>query len=84
MTATAEGRSLLLGFPEMLKQLVVLMQDSSVPVSKDAALTLVNITGDEAGISAMLIISQESNNSTDEQNLSFNLIHVCMRYVICM
>lgn len=85
VTATAEGRLLLLGLPELLKQLVVLMQDSSVPVGKDAALALVNITGDEAGISAMLIISQESNSSnTNEQNLSFNLIHVCIRFVICI
>lgn len=83
VTATAEGRLLLLGLPELLKQLVVLMQDSSVPVGKDAALALVNITGDEAGISAMLIISQESNSSnTNEQNLSFNLIHVCIRAIM--
>lgn len=76
MTATADGRELLLKLPEILKQLVILMQDSSVPIRKDATLTLVNITGDESGTNAMLIIS-ESSKSIKEQEYSLNLIEVC-------
>lgn len=78
MTGTAEGRELLLKLPEILKQLVVLTQNSSVPISKDAVLALINITGDESGANAMLIIS-ESSNSIKAQENSFNLIEICMR-----
>ncbi|XP_072749962.1 protein HGH1 homolog [Anoplolepis gracilipes] len=78
VTVTADGREFLLKIPEILKQLVILVQDSADPIRKDAALTLVNITGDEAGTNAMLIIS-ESSNSMKEQEYSLNLIKVCIR-----
>lgn len=78
VTATVDGRELLLKLPEILKQLVILVQDSSIPIRKDAILTLVNITGDESGTNAMLIIS-ESSNSIKEQEYSLNLIEVCLR-----
>ncbi|EZA56027.1 hypothetical protein DMN91_003275 [Ooceraea biroi] len=81
VTATADGRELLLKLPEILKQLVILMQDSSVPISKDAALALINITGDESGTKAMLIIS-EGSNSTEDKKYSLNLVEVCMRAIM--
>ncbi|XP_070161571.1 protein HGH1 homolog [Polyergus mexicanus] len=80
VTATANGRELLLKLPEILKQLTILLQDSSVPIRKDAALTLVNITGDESGTNAMLIISE--SNSIKEQEYSLNLIKICIRIVM--
>ncbi|KAL0102849.1 hypothetical protein PUN28_018266 [Cardiocondyla obscurior] len=92
VTANADGRELLLKLPEMLKQLVTFVQDSSAPISKCAAQALVNITGDEAGTSAILIISESSNatENTDEQNVndlpgqgfSRNLIKICMRIIM--
>lgn len=78
MTATNDGREILLGLAEMLKQLVILTQDSSVPISKDAVSALVNITGDESGTNALLIIS-ESNSSTNTSEYSSNLIEVCIK-----
>ncbi|XP_029161443.1 LOW QUALITY PROTEIN: protein HGH1 homolog [Nylanderia fulva] len=79
-TATADGRELLLKLPEILKQLVILMQDSSDSIGKDAALALVNITGDESGTNAMLIISVKQFNKDKEYSL--NLIEVCMRNIM--
>lgn len=50
------------------------MQDSCPAVSKCVAQTLVNITGDEAGTNAMLIISESSNsaekNTSSKRNVS--------------
>lgn len=58
----------------MLKQLVTLVQDSCASINKCAAKMLVNITGDEAGANAMLIISESSNstekNMSSKQNIS--------------
>ncbi|XP_018371720.1 PREDICTED: protein HGH1 homolog isoform X1 [Trachymyrmex cornetzi] len=88
VTATTDGRELLLKLPEMLIQLVTLVQDSCAAISKCAAQILVNITGDESGTNAMLIIS-ESNNSTEinksdlvTQEPNQNLIKVCLRAIM--
>ncbi|XP_014470537.1 PREDICTED: protein HGH1 homolog [Dinoponera quadriceps] len=81
MTATSDGREILLGLAEILKQLVILTQDSSVPISKDAVSALVNITGDESGTNALLIIS-ESGGSTNTQEYSSNLIEVCIKAIM--
>jgi len=88
VTASADGRELLLKVPEMLKQLVTFVQDSDASISKCAAQALVNITGDEAGTNAMLIIS-ESSSSTEKnisslatQESSQNLIKICMRTIM--
>ncbi|XP_028044886.2 protein HGH1 homolog isoform X2 [Monomorium pharaonis] len=89
VTATTDGRELLLKLPETLKQLVILVQDSCAPISKCAAQTLVNITGDESGTNAMLIIS-ESSNSTEKnksavltaQEPNQNLIKVCLSSIM--
>lgn len=76
VTGSAEGRELLLKLPDLLTQLIALTQDSSTAISKDAALALINITGDEAGASAFLLIS-ETQSKNEKQ--TYNLIHVCMR-----
>jgi len=74
LTATADGRELLLKLPEMLTQLVIFLQDSCAAISKRAAQMLVNITGDESGTNAMVIISESSNltekNKSGKQNAS--------------
>ncbi|XP_018348838.1 PREDICTED: protein HGH1 homolog isoform X2 [Trachymyrmex septentrionalis] len=86
VTATTDGRELLLKLPEILIQLVTFVQDSCAAISKCAAQILVNITGDESGTNAMLIISESSNsteiNKSDlvTQEFSQNLIKVCLRY----
>ncbi|KYN34673.1 hypothetical protein ALC56_11162 [Trachymyrmex septentrionalis] len=87
VTATTDGRELLLKLPEILIQLVTFVQDSCAAISKCAAQILVNITGDESGTNAMLIISESSNsteiNKSDlvTQEFSQNLIKVCLRAV---
>ncbi|XP_034180973.1 protein HGH1 homolog [Osmia lignaria lignaria] len=79
VTGSAEGRELLLKLPDILTQLIALTQDSSAAISKDAALALINITGDEAGASAFLLIS-ETQSKNEKQ--TYNLIHVCMRFIM--
>lgn len=78
LTAIADGRELLLKLPEMLEQLVISTQDPYPPINKCVAQTLVNITGDEAGTNAMLIISESGNstekNTSSKQNIEFDLI----------
>ncbi|KAG7203869.1 hypothetical protein KM043_017923 [Ampulex compressa] len=80
-TGTADGRELLLRQAALLKQIVILMQDDSPAISKDAALSLINVTGDEAGANAMLIIS-ESLNPDNEEKYCHNLINVCLRCIM--
>ncbi|EGI66023.1 UPF0570 protein [Acromyrmex echinatior] len=88
ITATTDGRELLLKLPEMLIQLVTFIQDSCAAISKCAAQILINITGDESGTNAMLIISESSNsteiNKSDlvTQEPSQNLIKVCLRAIM--
>lgn len=78
VTGTTEGRELLLKLPDLLKQLIVLVQDPSVAISKDAALVLINVTADEAGANAFLVISEMSKQANDAK-YNYNLIHVCVR-----
>ncbi|XP_018311524.1 protein HGH1 homolog isoform X2 [Mycetomoellerius zeteki] len=88
VTATTDGRELLLKLPEMLIKLVTFVQDSCAAISKCAAQILVNITGDESGTNAMLIISESSYsteiNKSDlvTQEPNQNLIKVCLRYLM--
>ncbi|XP_033329262.1 protein HGH1 homolog [Megalopta genalis] len=81
VTGSAEGRELLLKLPDLLTQLIVLMQDSSTAVSKDAALAIINITAEEAGTSAFLVISETLKQSHDLK-YNYNLIHVCLRFIM--
>lgn len=79
ITGSKEGRELLFGSLDILKQLVTLMQDDSIAIAKDAALSAINISADEAGANAFLTIS-ESAQQDKEQRYSLNLIKVCIRY----
>lgn len=78
VTGTAEGRELLLGIPEILRQLILLLQDETCAIAKDASLALINLSGDEDGASALLIIS-ESSRCTSDNEKSDNLIYLCFK-----
>ncbi|XP_018396556.1 PREDICTED: protein HGH1 homolog [Cyphomyrmex costatus] len=90
ITTTDDGRELLLKLPDTLIQLVTFVQDSCSVVSKCAAQILVNVTADEAGANAMLIISESSNSTEIKfsksdltiQEPSQNLIKVCLRAIM--
>ncbi|XP_014204089.1 protein HGH1 homolog [Copidosoma floridanum] len=79
VTGTPEGRQLLLGIPEIVRQLILLLQDESFAIAKDASLALINISGDEEGASALLIISEVSKCSSDKK--TDNLILLCFKYI---
>ncbi|KOC65244.1 FAM203 family protein [Habropoda laboriosa] len=79
VTGTSEGRELLLKLPDLLLQLIALTQDSSVAISNDAAMALINITADEAGSNAFLLISEAQPNNG---KYNYNLIHVCIRFIM--
>ncbi|XP_050490649.1 protein HGH1 homolog [Bombus huntii] len=79
VTGTTEGRELLLKLPDLLTQLIALTQDSSAAISKDAALALINITADEAGTSAFLLISE---THPKDGKYNYNLIHVCISCIM--
>ncbi|XP_076626146.1 protein HGH1 homolog [Colletes latitarsis] len=81
VTGSLEGREQLLKLPDLLTQLIALTQDSSTAVSKDAALALINITADEAGTSAFLLISEMTKLSQD-MKYNYNLVHVCIRFIM--
>lgn len=71
---------MLLKLPNLLTQLIALMQDSATAISKDVALALINITADESGANAFVLISETSKKS-DDAKYNYNLIHVCIRYI---
>ena len=81
ITGTTEGREFLLKLPNLLTQLIALMQDSAAAISKDAALALINITADESGANAFVLISETSKES-DDAKYNYNLIHVCIRFIM--
>lgn len=62
-----------------MTRLIALTQDSSTAISKDAALALINITADETGANALLLIS-ETQYRNKEPN--YNLIHICIRFIM--
>lgn len=78
-TGSAKGREVLLKLPNLLSRLIALTQDSSTAISKDAALALVNISADETGANALLLIS-ETHFQKEESN--YNLIRICLRFIM--
>ena len=66
-----------MGVPEILRQLILLIQDKTVDIAKYAVSALINITGDESGAGALLIISESSRSSNDDEN--DNLIYLCLK-----
>ncbi|XP_017879857.1 protein HGH1 homolog isoform X2 [Ceratina calcarata] len=79
LTGTAEGRELLLKCPKVLTQLIVMIQDSDTMISKAALQALINITADEAGASACLLISEVQPK---DEKYSSNLVQVCIRCIM--
>lgn len=79
ITGTIEGRELLLKLPDLLVQLIALTQDFSTAISKDATLALINITADELGTNAFLLISETQPKN---EKYNYNLIHVCIRFIM--
>ncbi|XP_076761357.1 protein HGH1 homolog [Xylocopa sonorina] len=79
ITGTTEGRELLLKLPNVLTRLITLTQDSSTAIAKDAALVLINLTADEAGASALLLLSE---TQLKNEKYNYNLIHVCIRFIM--
>jgi hypothetical protein len=63
-----------------LKILIIIVQDFSLSYSsrKNAALVLVNITGDEAGAKAMLNLSNVLMPN-QQYVYSMNVVEVCMK-----
>lgn len=68
LTGTKEGIEVLLRQPELLKTLVQLCSDGSTVISKDALLTLVNISAEESGSRTLL------DTNADIVSKMFNII----------
>ncbi|XP_034946105.1 protein HGH1 homolog [Chelonus insularis] len=83
LTDDEKSRELLLSCPEILKQLILLCQVDSkrLAVAKDAVLALINISSDEAGANALLLISETSKVVGTDQPTD-NLIYVCFRFIL--
>ncbi|XP_063987559.1 protein HGH1 homolog [Diachasmimorpha longicaudata] len=83
LTGTSEGRDLILSCPDVPRQLILLIQldKSRITISKDAALALVNISGDESGAKALLLISEASKMGPNESPTD-DLIHVCISFIL--
>lgn len=79
VTGSAEGRELLLKLPNILKKLIILLQDKSVIIVKAVALSLINISADENGASALLLISESSKS---DESLNSNLLQICLKYIV--
>ncbi|XP_055903380.1 protein HGH1 homolog [Eupeodes corollae] len=58
LTGTPEGKATLLGFDEMLAAIFGLTFDSTATISKDAVLTLINLTAEEEGAIKVLETSK--------------------------
>lgn len=69
---------MLLKNPDVLKQLIVLMQDECKIVAKDASICFVNISADESGSNALLLLSEGSKATVDDTK-SDNLIYCCLK-----
>ncbi|XP_046735446.1 protein HGH1 homolog [Diprion similis] len=81
VTGSNDGIELLLSLPEIVRQLILLVQDNSTSVCKDAALSLINISAYEAGANALLVISETSKMRPDERP-NDNLVYTCLRCIL--
>lgn len=83
LTGSADGRDLILSCPGIIRQLVLLSQiDSSRHViAKDALLSLINISGDDNGAKALLLISETSKNDVADGPVD-NIINVCIKFIL--
>ncbi|KAH0553279.1 protein HGH1 homolog [Cotesia glomerata] len=83
LTNTEKGREMLLSCPEILRQFILLCQVDSkrLAVAKDAARALINISGDEAGAKALLLISEASKCELNQRPTD-NLIRVCFSFIL--
>lgn len=81
LTADAESRKVLWDSQEILKILVIIVQNVSLPPShcKNAALALVNISGDEAGAEAILNLSNVLNQ---QHAYNTNIVQVCIKSIL--
>jgi len=57
--------------------LVLLLNDDTAVIAKDASMALINISGDEEGSSALLIIAETFKCTAEDK--SDNLIDLCFR-----
>jgi hypothetical protein len=72
-----EGRQLLLKSTKILKNLILLLQDQ-FDIAKNASSALINISADDDGSSALLIISESSKSLPEDKEID-NLIYLCFR-----
>ncbi|CAG9769971.1 unnamed protein product [Ceutorhynchus assimilis] len=61
LTGTPEGTEAVSNKPQLLTALISLLEDKTVPISKDASLCLVNISANERGATALLNVDVNAN-----------------------
>ncbi|XP_011503090.1 PREDICTED: protein HGH1 homolog [Ceratosolen solmsi marchali] len=81
MTGTQEGRQYLVENPKILRKLILLLQDNTPRIALNASSALINISADEDGSSALLIIS-ESSKCIPKDNEIDNLIYLCFSNIL--
>ena len=62
---------------EILQRLIILSQDESLVIAKDAMLALVNLSADESGAKTLLMISESSQPENKGRD---NVVQLCIRY----
>ncbi|KAL7300543.1 hypothetical protein TKK_0006540 [Trichogramma kaykai] len=80
MSGEGSNRSLLLEFPNIIRQMIILVNDPVKQLAKDVLSTLINFSGDKEGASVLLLISESSKSNSDDIS-NDNLIYLCMKHM---
>ncbi|KAL1500794.1 hypothetical protein ABEB36_006237 [Hypothenemus hampei] len=80
LTGTPEGVKAVYMKPKLLMSLISLLNDKTVPITKDASLCLINISADEAGASALVNLDMEAY-PLPLQNSPGNIIDECLMQI---
>lgn len=75
LTGTEDGKKLLNESPDILNSLIQLTWDDAEVIAKDAALTLINISAEEAGSRALL---DQHNQVRLRVEDSFTILHILL------
>ncbi|KRT79669.1 Armadillo repeat containing protein, partial [Oryctes borbonicus] len=82
LTGTNEGIKVIIQIPELLVSLLTLLNDNSEVISKESALSLVNISANEDSVSPLLELDLEEKSKIAIQRKPHNIIKTALQFIL--
>lgn len=82
LTGNQDGLALIRDYPQILISLLMLTQDNTATIAKDACLALVNISANEKGATALLNLKIEMENMSVMLKPPDNIVLTSLKFVM--